>query len=239
MKTGSYRIEHDSMGELQVPKTALWGAQTQRAVENFPISGLTIPNNLIHALGHIKAAAAEVNADLGLLDNIRSKAIQNASQEVASGQHDNAFPVDVFQTGSGTSSNMNANEVIARLANRQSGKSRIHPNDHVNIGQSSNDVIPTAIQISAAISVKTSLLPSLKLLRSTIDKKARNLDSVIKTGRTHLMDAMPVTLAQELSAWSQMVSNAEEAIKTLQPHLQNLPLGGTAVGSGINTHPLF
>ena len=192
------RIEHDSMGELQVPADALWGAQTQRAIENFPISGRPMPRGFIEALGLIKASAAEVNGRLKLLDEVVAKAVIEAGQRVADGEFDAHFPIDVFQTGSGTSSNMNANEVIARLASNS--RRRVHPNDHVNLGQSSNDVIPTAIRISATVACARDLLPALKHLQATIAKKGRSLAKFTKTGRTHLMDAMPVSFAQEFGA---------------------------------------
>src|SRR6186713_2425408 len=187
----SHRIERDSMGELQVPTDALWGAQTQRAVQNFPISGLTLPRAFIGALGLIKQAAANANSKLGLLDADVSRAIGQAATDVSAGKYDTQFPIDVFQTGSGTSTNMNANEVIARLASQRLGKP-VHPNDHVNMGQSSNDVIPTAIHVSAALSVRRDLIPALDHLRDTLIEKEREIGSKVKTGRTHLMDAMPV-----------------------------------------------
>ena len=196
-----FRTEHDSMGALQVPADALWGAQTQRAVENFPVSGRPMPRDFIRALGLVKAAAAEVNGALGLLPATRAKAIRRAALAVAAGEHDAHFPIDVYQTGSGTSSNMNANEVIATLASRGGGR-RIHPNDDVNLGQSSNDVIPTAIRVSAQLAVLEDLLPALKHLRRTIERRARGLGKATKTGRTHLMDAMPLTFAQEFGAWA-------------------------------------
>jgi len=201
-----YRTEHDSMGELQVPADALWGAQTQRAVRNFPISGMQMPREFIRALGLIKAAAARVNQDMGFLDEEKAAAIKAAADKVEAGEVDEHFPIDVFQTGSGTSSNMNANEVIAHLANQgdgRRGESAIHPNDHVNMGQSSNDVIPTAIQVSAALVASRQLIPSLLHLAETLDIKAEELADITKTGRTHLMDAMPVTFGQELGCWSQ------------------------------------
>ena len=234
----NYRIEHDSMGELRVPVDALYGAQTQRAVENFPISGLRMPRGFIRALGLIKSACAQANMDLGALGKPLSTAIQKAAAQVADGKVDDAFPIDVFQTGSGTSSNMNANEVIATLAARAS-KLKVHPNDHVNMGQSSNDVIPTAIQLSAALAVQEQLLPALAHLRKTIDKRAKQLANVVKTGRTHLMDAMPVTFGQELSGWSAQIASAIARIEDTGKRLRNLPLGGTAVGTGINAHPEF
>lgn len=236
--SGDYRLEHDSMGELKVPATALWGAQTQRAVQNFPISGLAMPRAFIRALGLIKSAAAAVNQDLGLLDAKLAAAIQAAAGEVAQGQHDAQFPIDVFQTGSGTSSNMNANEVIAHLASQQGG-SAVHPNDHVNMGQSSNDVIPTAIHVSAALQVHEQLLPALTQLAETLERKAAETDTVIKTGRTHLMDAMPVRLGQEISGWAQQVRNGIARVEAVLPRLHRLAQGGTAVGTGINAHPEF
>jgi fumarate hydratase class II len=201
MTKKSYRKEHDSMGELHVPTDALWGAQTQRAVANFPVSGLTMPRAFIRALGLIKWAAGGANSELGLIETAKVVAIQAAALEVAEGLHDSQFPIDVFQTGSGTSSNMNANEVIATLASRALG-SDIHPNDDVNMGQSSNDVIPTAIHVSAALLLVGDLLPALQQLQETIEARAAEFDDVVKTGRTHLMDAMPVRLSQELGAWA-------------------------------------
>src|SRR5207344_761936 len=198
-----YRIERDSMGELKVPADALYGAQTQRAVDNFPISGLTMPREFIRALGLIKSAAAQANSDLGHLSKNKARIIRRCAERVAAGEFDKQFPIDVFQTGSGTSSNMNANEVIAHLASAAGPK--IHPNDDVNMGQSSNDVIPTAIQVSGCLAASERLLPALKHLRATIDKRAAELASVPKTGRTHLMDAMPVTFGQELSGWSAQI----------------------------------
>ena len=233
----AFRIEHDSMGELQVPADALWGAQTQRAVQNFPISGRPMPRGFIRALGLVKAAAAEVNAGLGLLPEKSGKAIRAAALEVAEGRHDAHFPVDIYQTGSGTSSNMNANEVIATLASTATRK--VHPNDHVNLGQSSNDVVPTAIRVSAQLAVVEDLLPALKHLRRTIDKRGRSLGKVVKTGRTHLMDAMPLTFAQEFGAWSSQLSSAEARLSDTLKRLRRLPIGGTAIGTGINAHPQF
>ncbi len=236
-----FRVEHDSMGELQVPAEALWGAQTQRAVQNFPVSGQRMPRAFIRALGLIKGAAAEVNTGLGLLPKGVGKAIEVAAREVAEGAHDAHFPIDVYQTGSGTSSNMNANEVIATLANQggKAGKTPVHPNDHVNLGQSSNDVIPTAIRVSAQLATVEDLLPALKHLRKTIDKRGRGLGKVVKTGRTHLMDAMPLTFAQEFGAWSAQLASAQERIEDALKRLRRLPLGGTAIGTGINADPRF
>jgi fumarate hydratase class II len=236
--TGGFRVEHDSMGELKVPEQALWGAQTQRAVENFPISGLHMPRGFIRALGLIKATAAEVNAELGLLDEAIAQAIVAAALEVAAGKHDAQFPIDVFQTGSGTSSNMNANEVIAHLASR-AARTKVHPNDHVNLGQSSNDTIPTAIHVAASLAVREQLVPALKHLAKAIDKKAKSLKGITKTGRTHLMDAMPVRFDQELGGWSQQVRNGIDRLKACGPRIRRLAQGGTAVGTGINAHPKF
>jgi fumarate hydratase class II len=238
MSEKAFRVEHDSMGELKVPADALWGAQTQRAVENFPISGLTMPRAFIRALGLIKASAATVNQALGLLDAARAKAIEAAALAVAEGKHDREFPIDVFQTGSGTSSNMNANEVIAHLATMK-GPDKVHPNDHVNMGQSSNDSIPTAIHVSAALEVKERLLPALDHLAKAIEARSQETSKVIKTGRTHLMDAMPVSLGQELSGWAAQIRHGIARIEAVSPRLQALAQGGTAVGTGINAHPEF
>jgi fumarate hydratase class II len=233
-----FRIESDSMGELNVPIDALWGAQTQRAVQNFPISGQAMPRQFIRALGLVKEASAIANLELGLLDEGRATAVINAARTVASGRVDAHFPVDVFQTGSGTSSNMNANEVIARLANAEQDLV-VHPNDHVNMGQSSNDVIPTAIQVSAALLANERLLPSLMHLAETLDIKAEELTGVVKTGRTHLMDAMPITFSQELACWSQQVRSNSKRVRSALKRVRQLPLGGSAVGTGINAHPEF
>jgi fumarate hydratase class II len=236
-----FRTVSDSMGEMQVPIDALYGAQTQRAIENFPISGLAMPHGFIQALGFIKAAAAKVNVDLGLLDEKKATAIISAANAVANGDYDTAFPIDVFQTGSGTSSNMNANEVISLLATRYA-KAPIHPNDDVNMSQSSNDVIPTAIHVSASIALQRDLLPALTHLQQTLEKRANELKDVVKTGRTHLMDAMPVTLGQELGGYAaQIADNIAQLITTsLSPlGIQSLAIGGTAVGTGINAHPEF
>ena len=242
-KASRFRLEHDSMGELQVPCDALWGAQTQRAIENFPISGRPMPRGFIRALGLIKAAAAEVNAGFGLLPGPLAAAIRKAALAVAEGAHDAQFPIDVFQTGSGTSSNMNANEVIATLASRGgktgSGEPAAHPNDHVNLGQSSNDVIPTAIRVSAQLAVVEQLLPALKHLRTTIQRRGKSLDRITKTGRTHLMDAMPLTFGQEFGAWAAQLQSAQERIEDAQKRLRRLPIGGTAIGTGINADPRF
>jgi fumarate hydratase class II len=238
MSESRVRIERDSMGELQVPADALWGAQTQRAVVNFPISRLRMPRPFIRALGLVKCAAAAANHELGLLGKAEAEAIAHAAQEVAGGRHDEHFPIDVFQTGSGTSSNMNANEVIAALASRRLGAA-VHPNDHVNMGQSSNDVIPTAIHVSAALSVREGLEPALRHLAAAIGRRRGELDAVVKTGRTHLMDAMPVTLAQELGGWQRQIENGLARLEAVTPRLHALAQGGTAVGTGINAHPQF
>jgi len=232
-----FRTERDSMGELKVPAKALYGAQTQRAVDNFPVSGLTMPREFIRALGLIKSAAAEANVKLGHLDKASAKAIRAAAEQVAAGGVDEHFPIDIFQTGSGTSSNMNANEVIAHLA--EGAGTTVHPNDHVNAGQSSNDVIPTAILVSATLATTEKLLPALKHLRKTIDTRARELKKVVKTGRTHLMDAMPITFGQELSGWSAQIADASERITDTLKRTRRLPQGGSAVGTGINADPKF
>ena len=211
MSLNEFRLERDSMGELRVPAGALWGAQTQRAVQNFPISGLRMPRGFIRGLGLVKWAAAGANLELGGLDKVRAFAIQRAALEVAEGRHDEHFPVDVFQTGSGTSSNMNANEVIAHLATQYAGYAGgtvVHPNDDVNRSQSSNDVVPTVIHLSAALAIAEQLLPALKELSETIGRKAADVGETVKTGRTHLMDAMPLTLGQELGAWRVQVDDA-------------------------------
>ena len=238
MSGKGYRSERDSMGELQVPEDALWGAQTQRAVDNFPISGLRMPRAFIRALGLVKWAAAGANAELGLLGSNKAVAIQKAALAVAGGEHDEHFPIDVFQTGSGTSSNMNANEVIARLASDELG-GNVHPNDHVNMSQSSNDVIPTSVHVSAALAIHETLLPALEHLAGVIEQKAEETREVVKTGRTHLMDAMPVTLGQELDGWRAQVLHAIERLGDTQKRLTALAQGGTAVGTGINAHPRF
>jgi fumarate hydratase class II len=238
MSSSKFRTEKDSMGELKVPEDALWGAQTQRAVDNFPISGLTMPRQFIAALGLVKWAAAGANAELGLLGNDIAMAIRTAALEVADGAHDSQFPIDVFQTGSGTSSNMNANEVIAHLATAGLG-AEVHPNDHVNMCQSSNDVIPTCVHVSAAIAITDNLLPALRHLSKTLKKKAEETGDVVKTGRTHLMDAMPVTLGQELDGWRAQIDHASERLRDTMKRLAALAQGGTAVGTGINAHPKF
>jgi len=236
--TGSFRVERDSMGELKVPADALWGAQTQRAVQNFPISGRTMPHEFIGALGLVKQAAARANRSLKLLDAPVAAAIDSAAAEVAAGRHDAQFPLDVFQTGSGTSSNMNANEVIAALASQRLGKP-VHPNDQVNMCQSSNDAIPTAIHVSAALALHRQLTPALEHLRDVLITRERELAAVVKTGRTHLMDAMPVTLGQELSGWRTQIEKDMARLAAVEPRLLALAQGGTAVGTGINAHPDF
>jgi fumarate hydratase class II len=238
MDPKDFRVEKDSMGELRVPRAALWGAQTQRAVENFPISGLPLPRAFIRAVALVKSAAAEANAQLGLLDAEFARAIVTAAGEVAGGAYDAQFPIDVFQTGSGTSTNMNANEVIARLASKACGKT-VHPNDHVNMGQSSNDVIPTAIHVAAALLLREELQPALQHLATALFRKEAEIGSIVKTGRTHLMDAMPVTLGQELSGWRTQIEKGRERLTAVEPRLLQLAQGGTAVGTGINAHPAF
>jgi fumarate hydratase, class II len=232
-----FRIEHDSMGEVRVPADALWRAQTQRAVENFPISGTPIEPALVHAIGRVKAAAATVNGELGILDAEQAAAIVEAANAVVDGRHDGDFPIDVFQTGSGTSSNMNANEVIATLAQR--GGHEVHPNDHVNASQSSNDTFPTAIHVAATLAVVDDLLPALDVLASSLERKAEEFAGVVKSGRTHLMDATPVMLGQEFSGYAATVRYAAERLESVLPRVRELPLGGTAVGTGINTPPGF
>ncbi|EGD43296.1 fumarate hydratase, class II [Nocardioidaceae bacterium Broad-1] len=229
----SFRIEHDSMGEVRVPKDALWRAQTQRAVENFPISGTPIEPALIHAIGHVKAAAAKANLDLGVLPGDKAEAIIAAAGEVSEGRHDDAFPIDVFQTGSGTSSNMNANEVIASLVARAGGD--VHPNDHVNASQSSNDTFPTAIHVAAAVAVTEQLLPAIDVLATSLEAKATEFAGLVKSGRTHLMDATPVTLGQEFGGYAATIRYAAERLEAVLPRVRELALGGTAVGTGINT----
>ncbi|HSZ07318.1 MAG TPA: class II fumarate hydratase [Steroidobacteraceae bacterium] len=236
--TATTRVEHDSMGPLDVPAHALWGAQTQRAIQNFPPSGLRMPRAFIRALALIKHAAAGANAELGDLPAPVAKAIQEAALEVAAGAYDDQFPVDVFQTGSGTSSNMNANEVIAALAARSLGAA-VHPNDQVNMSQSSNDVVPTAIHVAAALMLDEQLLPALRRLRKMLAVRCAEFADVVKTGRTHLMDAMPITLAQELSAWMSQIAAAEARLSSVTPRLYALAQGGTAVGTGINARPPF
>jgi fumarate hydratase class II len=238
MSASDYRTEKDSMGELQVPAYALYAAQTQRAVENFPVSGIPLPAEFIRAVALVKQGAAKVNIGLGLLPPDMGEAIAEAAQEIIDGQHLEHFPIDVFQTGSGTSTNMNANEVIATLATRRLGRA-VGANDHVNMSQSSNDTIPTAIHVSAALAANAALIPALEHLRATLVFKARALEDVVKTGRTHLMDAMPIRLSQELDGWAQQIGNGIERIHATLPRIYRLAQGGTAVGTGINAHPDF
>lgn len=238
------RIEKDSLGEMSVPEEALYGAQTARAVENFPISGITFPRSFIKALGQIKHAAASVNEDLGLLDSKVADAIRAASQEVIDGKLDEHFVLDVYQTGSGTSTNMNANEVISNRAIQMLGgtigsKDPVHPNDHVNMSQSSNDVIPTAIHVAAYNEAVAHLIPGMEHLAKTLRKRAEETSDVVKTGRTHLMDAMPITLGQQIGGHATQVEHGVERVKSALPRLAELPIGGTAVGTGINAHPEF
>ncbi|MBT2478071.1 aspartate ammonia-lyase [Streptomyces sp. ISL-94] len=234
----AFRIEHDSMGEVRVPAHAKWRAQTQRAVENFPISGQRLERAHIEALARIKAAAAVVNAKLGVVDEDIAGAIRSAAAEVADGRWDEHFPVDVFQTGSGTSSNMNANEVIATLATERLGR-EVHPNDHVNASQSSNDVFPSSIHIAATAAVTRDLIPALEHLAAAMEGKAEEFSQVVKAGRTHLMDATPVTLGQEFGGYAVQIRYGVERLRAALPRLAELPLGGTAVGTGINTPPGF
>jgi fumarate hydratase class II len=239
-----YRKETDSLGEVQVPADALWGAQTQRAIGNFPVSGLRLPRPLIRALALIKKSAAEINRQSGGLPPNLANAIIQAAHEVATGQHDDQFPVDIFQTGSGTSSNMNANEVIANRAiilmgGKPGTKTPVHPNDHVNKGQSSNDVFPTAVHVAAAEAVQRDLLPALDLLHRSLDAKARAFDGIVKLGRTHLMDAVPIRLGQEFSGYVQMLWNAIRRVRAASEPLAELALGGTAVGTGLGADPDF
>ncbi len=244
MSDSKYRIERDSMGEMKVPAEVYWGASTQRAVENFPISGLRFPRSFIRALGTVKLAAAQANQELGLLDKKKAIAIADAAREVAEGLLDDHFPVDIFQTGSGTSTNMNANEVIANRANEMSGGKigalkPVHPNDHVNMGQSSNDVIPSCIHISAAHGLNDKLIPALEELHIALTEKAKTFDTIIKIGRTHLQDATPIRLGQEFSGYASMVEHGIERLVNCRDGLMELALGGTAVGTGINAHPDF
>jgi fumarate hydratase, class II len=228
-----HRVEHDSMGDVRIPSWAKWRAQTQRAVANFPISGQRLDRAQIAALAHIKAAAARVNADLGVLEPAMAEAIEKAADDVAAGEYDEHFPVDVFQTGSGTSSNMNANEVIATLAQERLGQP-VHPNDHVNASQSSNDVFPSSIHIAATGLVVHDLVPALRHLEGSLNRKAVEFAPVVKAGRTHLMDATPVTLGQEFGGYAAQVKYASERLAAVLPRLAELPLGGTAVGTGVN-----
>ncbi|MFI1646543.1 class II fumarate hydratase [Streptomyces avidinii] len=234
----AFRIEYDSMGDVRVPRHAKWRAQTQRAVENFPVSGQRLERAHIEALARIKAAAAAVNAELGVVDQDVADAIRSAAAEVADGRWDDHFPVDVFQTGSGTSSNMNTNEVIATLATERLGR-EVHPNDHVNASQSSNDVFPSSIHIAATAAVTGELIPALEHLAAALERKAAEFAQVVKAGRTHLMDATPVTLGQEFGGYAAQVRYGVERLRAALPRLAELPLGGTAVGTGINTPPGF
>jgi fumarate hydratase class II len=239
-----FRIEQDTMGEVQVPAHGYWGASTQRAVENFPISGRTFPPRFIRALGLIKGASAEVNGDLGHLPKKVTKLIAAAAKRVANNEFDEHFPIDVFQTGSGTSTNTNANEVIANIANVAAGselasKSPVHPSDHVNFGQSSNDVIPSVIHVSALEAVTHELVPALELLQKSFERKAKEFAKAVKTGRTHLMDATPVTLGQEFGGYARQIELGIKRLKTASPRLGELALGGTAVGTGLNTDKQF
>ena len=236
--TATTRVERDSLGSLDVPAEALWGAQTQRAIENFPPSGLRMPRAFIEALALIKYAAAGANAELGDLPAAIAAAIQTAALKVAAGEYDDQFPVDVFQTGSGTSSNMNANEVIAALASRALGVA-VHPNDQVNMSQSSNDVVPTAIHVSAALLLRRQLQPALEQLQKVLAERGAEFAGIVKTGRTHLMDAMPITLAQELGAWQSQIASCEARLGSVTPRLHALAQGGTAVGTGINARAQF
>src|SRR5580704_8121828 len=236
--TATTRVERDSLGSLDVPAEALWGAQTQRAIQNFPPSGLRMPRAFIEALALIKHAAAGANAELGDLPAATAAAIQEAALKVAAGAYDDQFPVDVFQTGSGTSSNMNANEVIASLASRALGAA-VHPNDQVNMSQSSNDVVPTAIHVSAALLLQRSLQPALKRLQQALGERSVEFADIVKTGRTHLMDAMPITLSQELGAWQSQIASCEARLGSVTPRLHALAQGGTAVGTGINARAQF
>ena len=238
-----FRTEQDSLGEMEVPADAYWGAQTQRAVENFPISDVTFGRRFIRALGVVKKAAAQANRDLELIPEDKADCIVEAADEVIAGDHDDQFPVDVFQTGSGTSSNMNANEVISNRATElyggEIGTREIHPNDHVNFGQSSNDVIPTAMHVASLEAVEKDVVPALKTLRDTLAQKEEEFDTVVKTGRTHLQDATPITLGQEFSGYRTQVEKSISRVQDTHSRLSELALGGTAVGTGLNTHPDF
>ena len=241
MSDDDYRVEEDSLGEMRVPADAYWGAQTQRAVENFPVSGLTFGRRFVRALGVVKKAAAEANHELGLLPEETSEAIIEAADEVIAGHHDDQFPVDVFQTGSGTSSNMNANEVIANRATElvggELGSREIHPNDDVNYGQSSNDVVPTAMHVAALEAVERDVIPALETLAEALEAKEMEFDGIVKTGRTHLQDATPVRLGQEFGGYRTQVEKGIKRVAATREHLGELALGGTATGTGLNTHP--
>ena len=237
-----YRIEYDSMGEVKVPKEAYYGAQTQRAVNNFPVSDLRFSRGFIRALGMVKKSAAKVNAALGEIDEELASAIEQAAGEVSEGKFDGDFAVDIFQTGSGTSTNMNANEVIAKRANELKAESvdiTIHPNDHVNYGQSSNDVIPTSIRVAAVLAVEENLIPALKQLKNAFEEKGNEFEEVVKTGRTHLMDAMPVTIKQEFDGYARQLELGVQRLESALERMAELPQGGTAVGTGLNTNPDF
>ena len=236
---GDFRIEKDSLGEVRVPANAVYGAQTQRAVDNFPISGQRMPRAFIRALGHIKRAAAMANADTGMLDRSVAEAIIKAAEAVIAGDLDDQFPIDVYQTGSGTSSNMNANEVIARLATGMLEDQSVHPNDQVNLCQSSNDVIPTSMQIAAACMIEDQLLPALHRLELALQEKGRAFDDIVKSARTHLMDATPITMGQEFGGYAMQITRGIGRIRVGQTELSEVPLGGTATGSGINRHLEF
>jgi len=232
-QTHATRTEHDSMGEVEVPADALWGAQTARAVENFPVSGQPVPPGVVHALAMVKGAAAEVNGALGVVDEARARAIADAASEVADGRHDDQFPIDVFQTGSGTSTNMNVNEVLARLAHLATGE-QVHPNDHVNAGQSSNDTFPSALRIAATVAIHREVAPSLQHLASALRAKESEFADVVKAGRTHLMDAVPVTLGQEFGGYARQVELGAQRVLAAARATAELPLGGTAAGTGLN-----
>ena len=240
MAKSKYRVESDSMGKMKVPSDAYYGAQTARAVENFPVSGRTLPREFIRAMGLVKLAAAETNAELGFLKKNTARAIARAAKEVVEGKLDDHFVVDVFQTGSGTSTNMNTNEVIAnRAAEILKGKTSVHPNDHVNMGQSSNDVIPTSMHVSSLEAIEKDLIPSLEYLRDALSGKAKQFDHIVKIGRTHLMDATPIRLGQEFSGYASMIDHGISRLKGVRNDLSELAIGGTAVGTGINTHKDF
>jgi len=238
MTSSKFRTVRDSMGSLEVPEDALYGAQTQRAINNFPISHTPMPSQFIKALAQVKLACAQANQSLAQMPENKSRAIQSAAQAIVSGDYADQFPVDIFQTGSGTSSNMNMNEVIANLAFKLT-EVEIHPNDDVNMSQSSNDVIPTATHVAAAMALKNDLLPSLNHLMSTLSAKEQSVEGTIKTGRTHLMDAMPISLSQELSAWRHQILDNTDRLNDTLKRIQKLPQGGTAVGTGINAAPEF
>ena len=240
MASFRYRLEEDSLGKVKVPAGVYWGPETQRALENFPISGLVFPREFIRALGMIKMAAVEANRKLGLLPRVEGEAIEKAAWEVMAGKLDNHFPLDIFQTGSGTSTHMNANEVIAFRATRiLGGRRKIHPNDHVNLCQSSNDVIPSCIHVAAVEGIRKKLLPALDELEAALRKKEREFDAVLKIGRTHLQDATPIRLGQEFGGYASMIRHGKTRLKNSLPHLMELTLGRTAVGTGVNAHPRF